>query len=477
MSFVAPSTLSRSSATRLACSSSKATAGRRGAVARHPTRTPGGHHGRRPLLRRLQRQIDALAQARSRAGSACTPTPPARPTGPCCIRSRRNGNCPGASPSAGTLPASCRPGRRLRADSALSRRRGLRASCRRSENRTDAGENPGEWAITDESPGGFGLRYPAARARSGWLTSVRCVLASVPCASLRGAPGGQPRRARIRHRRRGARRARRESTTLNLPAETIGEPRTSVDVILLPRVPALARQAAILAPGRGAGEFRAPGSGMAANGASSPPTRWSISTPASSFPCACCGTRHPAEQAQRGRPACRTAARSAGTWTPPWCGEKCRADCWRCDDHGAIIPLGTQPQGPRINAPPRHPATQPEVPVFAPVVLLLCVLAVSTPGALRLATGVPVWLEATRALGLASLVLWALSLVLMLRLRSLEEALGGLDRLYHLHHLCGGLAYLALLAHPLPLFLASAPATGCRLPAGPWRRAGWQCWR
>lgn len=122
-----------------------------------------------------------------------------------------------------------------------------------------------------------------------------------------------------------------------------------------------------------------------------------------------------------------------------------------------------------------RPATlrpNPEVPVFAPVVLLLCVLAVSTPGALRLATGVPVWLEATRALGLASLVLWALSLVLMLRLRSLEEALGGLDRLYYLHHLCGGLAYLALLAHPLPLFLASAP--GHWLPSSGWAvAAGW----
>ena len=126
-----------------------------------------------------------------------------------------------------------------------------------------------------------------------------------------------------------------------------------------------------------------------------------------------------------------------------------------------------------------RPATlrpNPEVPVFAPVVPLLCVLAVSTPGALRLATGVPVWLEATRALGLASLVLWALSLVLMLRLRSLEEALGGLDRLYYLHHLWAA----RLTSRCSPIRCRCSPRQRPRPLAAVFRlgrrRAG-QCWR
>ena len=247
--------------------------------------------------------------ARARRGSWAdrpAPTPPARPTGPCCIRSRRMATAPGASPSAGTLPA--------RADLVAAseqiwrfRRRGLRRRAGESDNRTDAGESPGEWAITDESPGGFGLRY-LGRSASALRVADVCALRprERSWCIFAWCAGGQPRRARIRHRRRGARRARREHHAQSA-CRTIGEPRTSVDVILLPR-------ACACAPGRDSrpvGAVRAiPSSwftGMAANGASSPPTRWSISTPASSFPCACCRTRHPAEQAQRGRPACRTA--------------------------------------------------------------------------------------------------------------------------------------------------------------------------
>ena len=55
------------------------------------------------------------------------------------------------------------------------------------------------------------------------------------------------------------------------------------------------------------------------------------------------------------------------------------------------------------------------------------------------------------ALGIAALALWCASFVLMLRLRRLERAAGGLDRLYWWHHACGALAYLLALAHPLAL--------------------------
>lgn len=58
------------------------------------------------------------------------------------------------------------------------------------------------------------------------------------------------------------------------------------------------------------------------------------------------------------------------------------------------------------------------------------------------------------SLGLAALVLWTASFVLMLRLKSLERAAGGLDRLYWAHHVCGALAYAVLLMHPLAAALA-----------------------
>jgi predicted ferric reductase len=63
------------------------------------------------------------------------------------------------------------------------------------------------------------------------------------------------------------------------------------------------------------------------------------------------------------------------------------------------------------------------------------------------------------ALGIAALALWCASFVLMLRLPSFERAAGGLDRLYWLHHVCGTLAYLVMLAHPLAL-AAQAFAAG-----------------
>ena len=152
------------------------------AVARHPTRTPGGHHGRPPLLRRLQRQIDALAQGAEpgRIGLHANAASPAYRSLLHSLaqkwqlpRARRH-------PRARFLPradlvAGFEQIRRFLGDAAFARRAG------ESDNRTDAGESPGEWAITDESRAVSGCdTSAAARARSGWPTSVRCVLASVP---------------------------------------------------------------------------------------------------------------------------------------------------------------------------------------------------------------------------------------------------------------------------------------------------------
>ncbi|MFP5462347.1 MAG: ferric reductase-like transmembrane domain-containing protein, partial [Gammaproteobacteria bacterium] len=62
--------------------------------------------------------------------------------------------------------------------------------------------------------------------------------------------------------------------------------------------------------------------------------------------------------------------------------------------------------------------------------------------------------------GIFSLVLWTASFVLMLRLPLLERAAGGLDRLYWWHHVCGVLAYVVLLAHPLALGAGAWAAAG-----------------
>lgn len=70
------------------------------------------------------------------------------------------------------------------------------------------------------------------------------------------------------------------------------------------------------------------------------------------------------------------------------------------------------------------------------------------------------------ASGILSLLLWTASFVLMLRLRWLERAAGGLDRLYWWHHVCGVLAYVVLLAHPLALG-AGAAAVGAPGDGGP----------
>lgn len=57
--------------------------------------------------------------------------------------------------------------------------------------------------------------------------------------------------------------------------------------------------------------------------------------------------------------------------------------------------------------------------------------------------------EISQLSGLVGTVLYALSLVLMTRLRFLESLFGGLNRVYNAHHILGGLSFIGLLIHPL----------------------------
>lgn len=71
------------------------------------------------------------------------------------------------------------------------------------------------------------------------------------------------------------------------------------------------------------------------------------------------------------------------------------------------------------------------------------------PGTLLLAAG--------RFCGLTGLWLWVASFLLLLRPAALEQACGGLDQVYRLHHGLGIAAYIATLAHPLLLATAQGP--------------------
>lgn len=108
-------------------------------------------------------------------------------------------------------------------------------------------------------------------------------------------------------------------------------------------------------------------------------------------------------------------------------------------------------------SPSSLPLSSPSAAWQVRVAIGLIVAAACLPGAARFSDGAAPLVETARMVGLASMLLWALSLLLMLRLKIIEERVGGLDRLYYLHHLCGGMAYLAMLAHPLPLLFAGSP--------------------
>jgi predicted ferric reductase len=60
--------------------------------------------------------------------------------------------------------------------------------------------------------------------------------------------------------------------------------------------------------------------------------------------------------------------------------------------------------------------------------------------------------------GLIGMTLFALSFVLSMRLGFVEEAFGGLDKVYRAHAIMGGLALVLILSHPLLLVLKFFPA-------------------
>lgn len=74
---------------------------------------------------------------------------------------------------------------------------------------------------------------------------------------------------------------------------------------------------------------------------------------------------------------------------------------------------------------------------------------------------------------LLGITLFALAMILSARLHFLEEYFGGLDRVYHVHHIAGTVAFLLLLTHPMVLAIRLIPlsvveAAKSLLPSGDW---------
>jgi len=63
------------------------------------------------------------------------------------------------------------------------------------------------------------------------------------------------------------------------------------------------------------------------------------------------------------------------------------------------------------------------------------------------------WHTFALLIGILGSSLWAMTLWFIVRLPWQDRIFGGLDQVYFLHHLMGGLAYVLLLAHPLALVL------------------------
>lgn len=60
-------------------------------------------------------------------------------------------------------------------------------------------------------------------------------------------------------------------------------------------------------------------------------------------------------------------------------------------------------------------------------------------------------------LGLIGTVLFALSFVLMTRIKAIEEKFYGLDKMYSIHHILGALSFIFILFHPLVLVTRFIP--------------------
>ncbi len=69
------------------------------------------------------------------------------------------------------------------------------------------------------------------------------------------------------------------------------------------------------------------------------------------------------------------------------------------------------------------------------------------------------WLTISQIISLLGTMLLCLSFILSTRNRFMEDLFGGLDKVYKVHHLCGGLSFVMLLHHPLFLALNVLPKT------------------
>ena len=73
------------------------------------------------------------------------------------------------------------------------------------------------------------------------------------------------------------------------------------------------------------------------------------------------------------------------------------------------------------------------------------------------------WQMGAQLTGLLGLALLSWSFVLSIRHPILERLFGGLDRVYKIHHIVGGVAFLMVLNHPLLLIINSLPMNSLKL--------------
>lgn len=109
------------------------------------------------------------------------------------------------------------------------------------------------------------------------------------------------------------------------------------------------------------------------------------------------------------------------------------------------------------------------VAAIAPVILW----ALSIPFAHRFADGYTAALNVGQLTGLVGIACFALSLVLSARIPFFEPYFGGMNRVYAIHHILGGLSFIFLMIHPVSLAIARIDqswmaAAGLLLPGGDW---------
>ena len=134
----------------------------------------------------------------------------------------------------------------------------------------------------------------------------------------------------------------------------------------------------------------------------------------------------------------------------------------------------SQPAGSHATARPAGPVgtgiTGPLLVVATAVIPVL--IRLSVPPKRGRGAGADVWRlwcdVAGHVAGLVALVLLAWVIVLSTRLRLLERLFGGLDRLYHWHHLLAATAFGLAIAHPLAYALSGARRRWAHDPQALW---------